>query len=225
MNRAKPKTPTHDLTGMYAKSDIPEHASIAAVVIEDPYGLPAHSRPTLQPGLRRNGSRSTGAPELHAPRRPRVTVIQNLKTDVVGRMRARRQISVSQFNAARDYQQLYVRCEAGRYGSIDPGKTPVDGGGAHGDGFFTDAHKIAATRLRALDLAVAKHYGGEGIALVRDVLAHGRTVEAAARLRNDAHQLDLKAWGWLFRHCLDVLAYRLGYARIAPCVHSVDHRG
>jgi hypothetical protein len=124
----------------------------------------------------------------------------------------RRQISRSQFAAARDYQALWTKCEAGRYGSPDPGKTRVDGGSSAADRWFTDAHRRAAHQLRALDLSVGRHYGHEGVTLVHDVLAHGHTVEAAAKSRHGTNDRDAAFWGRLFRNCLDILAYRLGYA-------------
>lgn len=214
----KPTKP-HDRRGYYGKDALPKHARFAAVVIEDPYAEPGYVgedgsvdlNARLDQAQHRDGTIANGAPGWTPPTRPTITVIRSLKDDPLGRMHARHQIDQAEYLAGRAYQECFVRAQLAHYGSIsDLSQAGVDGGGRTEP--LTEARQRALQRLRIIDSALAKRHGSEGVGLVRDVLGEGFSIEAAARRRASNNERTTRSWGWLFRRCLSVIAFKLGYA-------------
>jgi len=210
---------SHDRLHFYRKTDLPAHAHVAAVDIDDPYAQAGRQREDgsidvearLEHFRHRDGSTARGAPGWTPPPTPRITVIQSLKNDPLGHMRARRQIDKAQYLAGRDYQTLYGLAYLGAIGTIDPGR-------AHsaitaGRSGISDEQRRAATILRGVDQTVIKLLGVNALDLARDVLTEGLSIDRAVRQRSEKiARSEVEHWGWLFRRALDVLAFKLGYA-------------
>jgi hypothetical protein len=64
----------------------------------------------------------------------------------------------------------------------------------------------SAVSVRRIETRIARQFGGEGLQLVRDVLASGASIERAARARGDDDRPGQFFWGAFFRHCLRALA-------------------
>lgn len=213
------KGKSHDRRGYYGKDALPKHAKFAAVEIEDPYAEAGfvHDDGTIDLNARldqaqhRDGSIANGAPGWTPPPRPTITVIRSLKDDPLGRMHARHQIDQAEYLAGRAYQECFVKAQLARYGSVgDMSQAGVDGGGRAEP--LTESRQRALKRLRLIDTALAKLHGSEGVMLVRDVLGEGYSIEAAARRRASNSERSTRSWGWLFRRCLSVIAFKLGFA-------------
>ena len=212
------KSKSHDRRGYYGKDALPKHARFAAVEIEDPYADAAYVNDDgsadltarLDQATHRDGTKANGAPGWTPPPRPTITVIRSLKDDPLGRMHARHQIDQAEYLAGRAYQECYVKAQLARYGSItDLSQVGVDGGRSEP---LTESRQRALQRLRVIDAALAKKHGSEGVLLVRDVLGEGFSIEAAARRRASTNERSTRSWGWLFRRCLSVIAFKFGYA-------------
>lgn len=213
------KSKSHDRRGYYGKDALPKHARFAAVEIEDPYADAAYVNDDgsvdlnahLDQARHRDGTTANGAPGWTPPPRPTITVIRSLKDDPLGRMHARHQIDQAEYLAGRAYQECYVKAQLSHYGSIsDLSEKGVDGGGRIEP--LTEARQRALQKLRVIDHALGKRHGSEGVMLVRDVLGEGYSIEAAARRRASQSERSTRSWGWLFRRCLSVIAYKFGYA-------------
>lgn len=203
---------------LYRPADLPRHAQIAAVEIEDPYGqagrvidgvLEVTSR--QEQFQHRDGTIAAGAPGWTPPPRPTITVVQSLKNDPLGHMRARHQIDNACFLAGRKYQDCYVLIRMGQIKSVDLTGGSIDGARSS-FGALTDTQLRAARVLARLDTALSLRYGGEALLLVRNVLGESIAIEEAARMRGSMSNREVRSWGWLFRKCLNELAVRLGYA-------------
>lgn len=213
----------HDRRGLYAKGQLPLHAKYAAVEIEDPYAEAAYvaadgtadQSARLDQFQHRNGSMAEGAPGWTPPPRPTITVIRSLKDDPLGRMHSRRQIDQAEFLAGRAYQECYAAAQLTHHGSVSDLTNAGVSGGGNGCDPLTEARERALRRLRILDLALGRQHGSEGVALVRDVLGEGYSIEAAARRRASMSERTTRSWGWLFRMCLSLIAFKLGYASTA----------
>lgn len=211
MRRHKTTTKrVHSLLDQYG-GRIPQEARIAAVDIDDPYGIAADAVASL-------GAPPAGSEQLegavrswYAPRPPRIRVVAALRDDVVAKMFARRQLDKASFLAARDYQALAEVSESGRLRGLDLTSPPVSGRG-HNNGAGIDAQHRATVALSRINNQLGRQHGGEGLWLVRDILVHGLTVEAAARKRGATTKQHTGFWGALFRQCLRCLAVMLGYA-------------
>jgi hypothetical protein len=213
---SKPVKP-HDRRGLYGKDALPRHARFAAMEIEDPYSqagtvlddgtVDLNAR--LDQAQHRDGTIASGAPGWTPPVKPKITVIRSLKDDPLGRMHSRRQIDQAEFLAGRAYQGYYVQAQLSR-GSSDMSNIGVDGGGIGEP--LTEGRQRALQRLRLIDHALAMKHGSVGVLLVRDVLGEGFSIEAAARRRASVSERGNRSWGWLFRRCLGVIAFKLGYA-------------
>jgi len=214
----------HDRLHFYRKNDLPAHAHVAAVDIDDPYAQAGRKRDDgtvdvearLEPFRHRDGSTARGAPGWTPPPHPRITVVQSLKNDPLGHMRARRQIDKAQYQAGRDYQTLHTKACSGHVTSLDPTRTFTNFNGHSGT--VTDDQRRCAELLRIVHIAVAKYAGHDALMLMRDVLAECMTIERAVRHRfgvstvDDIARREMKHWGWLFRRTLDVAAFKLGHA-------------
>ena len=69
-----------------------------------------------------------------------------------------------------------------------------------------------ADRLQELESALAYCAGGDGVELVRAILA-GSSIEQAARAGGARSRREFLCWGWYFRRALDALAIKFGYVR------------
>lgn len=216
--RPHQRSKAHDRRHMYRSAELPQHARIAAVDIEDPYAAPARLvegnldySAELEPVRHRDGTMAEGAPAWTPPTRPLIRVIQALRNDPLGHMRARGQIDGCQFLAGREYQRLTT---AARIGRIKSGGMPISSvdGSRQGDG-ISEQQRTAVRRLAKLDHLVGHRLGSDAVLLMLDVLGECLPIEIAARRRevieNDRH---LRWWGQMFRKVLDVLAIGLGLA-------------
>lgn len=212
---------SHDRLHYYRKTDLPAHAHVAAVDIDDPYAQAGRRRDDgtidvearLEPFRHRDGSTARGEPGWTPPPVPRITVIQSLKNDPLGHMRARRQIDKAQYLAGRDYQTLHTIACSGRVTSLDPARSFTNFAGHNGG--TTDEQRLAMRRLQSADKAVAHFLGIDALELMCDVLGEGIPINRAAHQRfgvsaND--ERETRFWAWTFRRTLDVLAFKLGYA-------------
>jgi hypothetical protein len=215
--------PAHDRTHLYRSGELPKHAQIAAVVVVDPYGAAMHadtldSDARLEPYRHDDGTVAEGAPGWTPPPRPMITVVQSLKNDPLGHMKARGQIDDACFLAGREYQRLWVKVAAGRIRAIDLTMTSVDNSAGSGGG-ATDAQRVAAKTLMRVDKVVIQSHGGEALLMLRDVLGECLPVEVAARHRGAQSAHEIRWWGRLFRKGLDVVAVALGFANSANRGH------
>ena len=209
MRRRRPtKQRVHSLLDQYAR--IPQEARIAAVDIDDPYGVPADATAKLAPPPYGSDQQDGAVRTWLAPRPPRIRVVAALRDDVVAKMFARRQLDRASYLAARDYQALAEMSEAGRLRGLDLTSPPVSGG--TNTGGSVDLQHRATVALQRINNQLHRQHGGEGLSLVRDILVRGLTVEAAARMRGAATKAACGFWGALFRRCLRCLAIALGYA-------------
>jgi hypothetical protein len=208
----------HDRRHLYRPDELPAHAQIAAVEIEDPYSQAGrvveggHLEVTarLEQFQHRDGTLAKGAPGWTPPTRPLIQVVQSLKNDPLGHMRARKQIDNCAFLAGREYQRLYIVTRLGKIKSPSMNEN-VDGSG-NGHEFVTDAQRAAVKRIARLDKFVFRYHGGEALLLVRDVLGECIALETAAHHRGARGERDVRWWGKLFRKSLNVIAAGLGFA-------------
>lgn len=211
------KAKSHDRRGYYGKGSLPKHARFAAVEIEDPYAEAAYVEDDgsldlsarLDQFRHKDGTMAEGAPGWTPPPRPTITVIRSLKDDPLGRMHARHQIDQAEYLAGRAYQECFVKAQLAYHGSDIGG---VGGSNGNRTEPLTETRQRALQKLRVIDQALAKRHGTEGVLLVRDILGEGYSVEAAARRRASQSERSTRSWGWLFRRCLSVIAFKLGYS-------------
>ena len=209
----------YDLRQRYRERDLPaEHIGIAQ--IEDPYTPAAYDADgNLDPAARLapvqhpDGTLAQGSPAWTPPRRPTMTVFVALKDDPVGRMFARKQIDVSQYNAARAFQQAADRSTLGAVRSVDLTKTKVSGGIPADP--LTDSRKRAMSLLRYAEQRVANRFGLEGLSVTRAVLSDRLSVEQTARARGASTTREISFWTGLFQRCLNTLAMAFGFATAA----------
>lgn len=145
-------------------------------------------------------------------KRPRVRVAANLRDDRLGYMKARRQISESQFAAGRKFQLIHEQTLIGRIRAIDPTRDRVDGGRlpeAINDQQMTASREYDKARDRL---------GVEGHLLVVAVLLEGKSLEqlATEAVGHKANWYHVKKLSRRFRECLDSLA---GLWQFAPEPH------
>jgi hypothetical protein len=208
--RRAPSSRVHSLVHQYGGRTIPKNARIAAIDIDDPYSMPADVEATL--ALPPRGARTaTGPATWEAPPRPKIRVIAALRDEVAAKMFARHQIDRACFLAARDYQRIHELAAAVHVKSLDPSMPPISGG-RNDDFEGVDIQRRAVNDLRRIEARVEKVYGGEGVQLVRDVLALGKPLERAAAERGDGSKQGARFLGGLFRRCLRCLAVACGFA-------------
>ena len=134
------------------------------------------------------------------------TVVRNVRESSLTAMRARGQLSESQYKAG---EWIRIKIEGTRMssGAIDPSYEPVDVSG-HSDPI--PIRVIAA----AQDVGKARRYLGEVVWPTVDlVCGQGHTItEAANRRYGLATEAQTKFIGRLLREALDELAVYLGYA-------------
>jgi hypothetical protein len=125
-------------------------------------------------------------------------------------MRARRQLALPQYLAARRFQELY---EVSTLGSLSPAdfSRPKVSGGRMPDP-LNPVRMAAAKRLRSVELSLKDEYGHAGLNMTRSVLADHRSVEQTAKDFGAVSDREVRSWGWLFRKCLDQLAKLLGFS-------------
>jgi hypothetical protein len=216
--RQRPRADRLDLRGQYRESDLPLTSRIGVLTIEDPYSQAGRVGPDgnldiaarLEPMRHADGTLSEGAPAWSPPRKPTMTVFTALRDDPIGRMFARRQVDIAQYQAARAYQQTADQATLGAMRTIDLSETRVSGGMA--PDMLTPSKQSAMARLRRAEQRVTDRFGAEGMSLCRAVLTDGQSVETAARVRGAESDRDLRSWGWLFKRCLDCLALVFGFA-------------
>lgn len=98
-------------------TDIPTHAHIAIVDVEDPYDRGVF-----------------------------IAALANMRGDHLRRLHAKRRIDDAQYQAGRRWQQLYEEAEVGAIKAMDTTKEPVDGGGFAPE-LLTDRRKKAIALL------------------------------------------------------------------------------
>ena len=194
---------------------VPRTATLAAIDIDDPEGMPATAaamRVKPPRGAKANGH---GPAEWQAPVRAKIRAVAAVRDDVAALMFARGQIDQACHAAARSYQQLFERAELVPIKTVDP-SMPPSGTRCFGGNFVPmDQRRRAAERLVEVEAALFGRYGNTGVALVRDVLGSGKTIEAVAAERGDgADKQALKFWGSFFRRCLRALAEILGFVTV-----------
>jgi hypothetical protein len=206
MARKRNRQRTHSLLHQYR--GVPRTARIAAVVIEDPYGLPSDQEAKLM--IAKHTDRASEfVKSWQAPERAKITVIQSLRHDTLGKMFARHQIDQACYKAGRDYQALCEMAEVSPVRSIDPSMPPIANSQANDAGDLYRKAQAVRT-LHRLETALARAKGVEGVKLIRLVLGMSYSIEAAAAImppKNDRH------YGKQFRLCLNELAYLCGYVR------------
>lgn len=126
-------------------------------------------------------------------------------------MFARGQLDKAMFLAARDYERTYALAMALPLKTVDP-SAPVVSGGGRGASGMVDAVRDAADRLRRMERRLSQRYGGEAVALCREVLGGGLTIERAAARRGDGDRQRVAWWGGMFRQSLRELAEVCGFA-------------
>ncbi len=136
----------------------------------------------------------------------RVVVRRALRDDPLARLHARRQIGEAQYRAGRAWQAAYEAASIGHVGSIDPSNEPVDGSPKHA-GPDLDRITKAARKLAGWDRLL----GADGCAIVRDVLAEGRSMEQVAARRGECSQRSQDYFARRLRECLTSLARDMGY--------------
>lgn len=140
----------------------------------------------------------------------KITVIRNVRGDVLAQMFSRNQIDRCQFEAGRKWQAYYDAAAIGGIKAMDTTKEPVDGGGI--------VETLTEKVLKAVKaLAVAdRDLGLEGRYLLVDVLGKGYSIEQASVLRGANSARDREFWGKRFRECLDTVAvsYNLADRRL-----------
>jgi hypothetical protein len=221
-----PLNRAHDRTHLYRPGELPKHAQIAAVDIEDPYAdagrvvegeLDVAAR--LEAFVHADGTPAGGAPGWAPPTRPKIRVVRSLKSDPLGRMHARGQIDEAAYLAARHYQELVEYAGiCGSIRSLDPGRLVIDEGRRSADG-VSDRQRHALTRLCCVDGNLALRHGVDALALVKAVLVDKIAIERVASMYGAKEGRQQRYWGWAFRRALDALATLLGYAgraRAAP---------
>ncbi len=142
----------------------------------------------------------------HPAQLRKVTLVRALRDDPLGRLHARRQIGKAQYEAGRAWQAAYEAAAIGHVGSIDPSNEPVDGS-PHHHGPNLDRITKAARKLAQWDRLL----GADGCAIVRDVLAEGRSMEQVAARRGECSQRSQDYFARRLRECLTSLARDMGY--------------
>jgi hypothetical protein len=135
-------------------------------------------------------------------------------------MFARRQIDDAMFAAARKYQSIHDQAKSvDHIHTVDTTMTQISG--AQSVAYENAARALdAGKELRRIEVALAKHVGEVGLALTRDVLGLGLTIEAAAAERGDKDKARVGWWGGMFRRSLRHLAEISGYA----VTHAYENR-
>jgi hypothetical protein len=106
-------------------SRVPRTATLAAIDIDDPEGMPvtaAAMRVKPPRGAKANGH---GPAEWQAPVRAKIRVVAVVRGDVAALMFARGQIDQACHAAARAYQQLFERAELVPIKTVDPSMPPI----------------------------------------------------------------------------------------------------
>ena len=187
--------------------DLPAHADIGAINIQDPYAIPE----TIAKNERG---------EWHVEDREQLTVIQSFKLDPIGKMLARHQIKPAEYDAARALQALHDDAQIGVIRAIDPAKEVVDGGQLADA--LTDKQQSAMRRIRSVERAVSSRHGSNGISAINGVLVDKLTIEQVAD-REGADSLEkLRYWRNLFRDCLNSLGREMGTIRDERPVMAQD---
>jgi hypothetical protein len=215
--RRKARERAHDLRDRYREADLPLHNGLAIASFEDAYAPAAYinadgtldARARLRQARPADASVAEGAPGWEPPRRPQVRAFVALKDDPFGRQYARGQIDRAQFEGGRCYQLLTDAAVIGSIQSLDPGKIVVSGG--HVPEMITERRLRAIKKLREVDEHLVQRYGAEGLAITKAILVDRKSQEQTAREFGADNVRDRRSVGWLFRRCLDCLAYRLGY--------------
>lgn len=187
---------------------VPRDAGIGVLDIDTPYGVPNGA--TLQPMKPPRGARTSNGPhEWQAPKADRIAVVASLKAPAT-KMFARRQIDRACYSAALMYERLHEMVRKGGVRSSDFTMPPISG--LKSDGPPVDGRLRAGVTLMRAEEYVKARVGEEGLALIRDVLGEGMTIERAATLRGEDDKQSIRFFGSLFRRCLRHLAVVLGFA-------------
>lgn len=149
-----------------------------------------------------------GETTYREPREFRVSVARVLRDDPIGQMHSRRQITDTQYHAAREYQETREAMGIGTGRSPSNLVEHVDGGQIASDG-ITDRQLRASKRIEAWRVRL----GDAGYRLIEAVLIHKRTIREIA---DASPMMSGKAattfYGHMFRQQLDVLAKAMGRA-------------
>lgn len=198
---------SHSLLDQYPK--IPPGAKVVAIDIDDPYGVPsdAVSKRVAAPA---GSTKQNGPANWQAPEQPLIRVIASVRSDVAAVMFARNQIDKACFRAARGYQELYEVTHSSRLKSCD--LDAVHSGAVSGSSYGVDLKRRARVALMKAENQIAQKFGAEGVHVLRDVLALGKTLERAAAERGELTKNNIGWLGGFFRRVLKALAVVLGYA-------------
>jgi hypothetical protein len=122
MSRAKRKRPYHP-AGMHDRrsQDLPHHAEVAAVEVDDPLAL--------EPG-------------------DKIVVLRSIRNDPLGRLHSHRQIDESQYRGGRAFQSDWEKAERGPR-AVDTTREYVDGGERREP--ITDSQRKAVLRLNRIE--------------------------------------------------------------------------
>lgn len=135
----------------------------------------------------------------------KIVTLRNLRDDPLGRLHDRHQIDEAQYLAGREFQRDWERAEKGPQ-AIDPSKEAVDGG------CMPDPIDEGQTKALVRINGVLRQLGGDGSAIVRDVLVHGLSMERVANRRDLGGERWIRYFGQRFRECLDCMAEYYGLA-------------
>jgi hypothetical protein len=188
---------------------LPSNARIAAVVIDDPYGVPADENAKLLIG-KHTDQASEHVRSWVAPAQPKITVIQSLRDDLLAKMFARHQIDQASFRAGRDYQRLTELSQVTQVRAMDVGRLRGSIGATPNIG--SDGQRKASKALIKLELKLWSKFGNEGVGVIRKILVDSYTVEKLAAEKGDNSVRHKDFLGQFFRRCLKEMAVILGYA-------------
>lgn len=185
-----------------------EPPRVQPIIVDDPYALGEPAELRAPPRHAEKQGNETEREWIAPAKRP-IEVLCS-RRDVIAGMYRRGHMDKAMFLAARDYQRTYETAMAQAARSIDPSAPVVSGGGAGGDRI--DGVIDAADALARIERRLSRRYGGEAVALVRQVLGQGFTIERAAQRRGDGDKSRVEWWGGMFRRCLEQLAEACGHA-------------
>jgi hypothetical protein len=213
--RQRPRPGQHDLREQYHEGDLPS-GRLSVLTIPDPYSRAGHVdaegnlqvAAELKQARHADGSVAEGAPGWTPPRRPLITVIADLRSDALGRMWVRRQISEPQFLAGRRYQTCHDAAEIGSVHSVRLDQPYVSG--CQLPDPLTDRQRVAAAKLRAIEAAVRKRNGANGAWLVRTTLGERYSPETAARMAGATTAREVRMCCQLLYRCLTTIAVAVG---------------
>lgn len=140
----------------------------------------------------------------------RIVAMRSLRDDPLARMHDRRLIDDASYHGGRAYQGDFEKAEQGPQ-AIDPSREYVDGGKPPDP--LPEARAKAVDRLKDADERLGQKQGATGVALLRDFLIAGMSMEQICAARLDfSGTRDRLYIGRRIRECLNELAVIYGFA-------------